>query len=79
MRHDITTASSPAESPPPPMPDPSEDRQRPTRPGRHEASPEARVLRSADLFAGRRTVMIEHAGEQYRLTITRNNKLILQK
>ncbi len=39
----------------------------------------SRVVRSEDLFAGQRAVVIQHAGEQYRLTITRNNRLILQK
>lgn len=39
----------------------------------------ARVIRSEDLFAGERVVRIQHAGEQYRLLITRNNRLILQK
>ena len=40
---------------------------------------EPRVIASADLFAGARVVMIEHAGQQYRLLITRNDRLILQK
>ncbi len=43
------------------------------------ASRERRVLRSEELFAGQRVVVIEHGGEHYRLTITRNNRLILQK
>jgi hemin uptake protein HemP len=34
---------------------------------------------SAELFAGGRVVVIEHAGQQYRLLITRNDRLILQK
>lgn len=38
-----------------------------------------RVLASTDLFAGGRVVVIEHAGQQYRLLITRNDRLILQK
>jgi len=38
-----------------------------------------RTIRSEDLFAGERTVLIQHAGEQYRLLVTRNNRLILQK
>ncbi|HEY2839842.1 MAG TPA: hemin uptake protein HemP [Pirellulales bacterium] len=37
------------------------------------------VLRSTDLFSGRREVCIEHAGQLYRLRITRSGKLILQK
>jgi len=40
---------------------------------------EARLLRSDELFAGQRVVLIEHAGQQYRLLITRNDRLILQK
>lgn len=43
------------------------------------APKESRVLRSEDLFAGQRVLLIEHAGQQYRLLITRNEKLILQK
>jgi hemin uptake protein HemP len=38
-----------------------------------------RMLRSDDLFNGKRLVLIEHAGQQYRLLITRNDRLILQK
>ncbi len=39
----------------------------------------ARVIRSEELFAGERVVLIQHAGDQYRLLITRNDRLILQK
>ena len=39
----------------------------------------ARVFRSEELFAGNRVVFIQHAGEKYRLLITRNDRLILQK
>jgi len=38
-----------------------------------------RTIRSEELFAGERIVLIQHAGEQYRLLITRNDRLILQK
>jgi hemin uptake protein HemP len=34
---------------------------------------------SASLFQRRRVVVISHAGETYRLLLTRNNRLILQK
>ena len=34
---------------------------------------------TSSLFQGSREIFIEHAGEMYRLTITRNGKLILQK
>ena len=37
------------------------------------------VLRSEDLFQGRREVLIVHGDEVYRLLCTKNNKLILQK
>ncbi|MBX9789574.1 MAG: hemin uptake protein HemP [Pirellulales bacterium] len=40
---------------------------------------EARILRSDDLLSGRREVIIEHGTEIYRLRLTRNGKLILQK
>jgi hemin uptake protein HemP len=39
----------------------------------------SRVIRSEEIFAGERLVLIQHAGEQYRLLITRNDRLILQK
>jgi hemin uptake protein HemP len=38
-----------------------------------------RVVRSEELFAGGRVVLIQHGGEQYRLLLTRNDRLILQK
>lgn len=38
-----------------------------------------RILRSEEIFAGERVVMIQHAGVRYRLLITRNDRLILQK
>lgn len=38
-----------------------------------------RVIRSEEIFAGERVVLIQHAGERYRLLITRNDRLILQK
>lgn len=34
---------------------------------------------SAELLQGRNEVLIRHAGEIYRLRLTRNDKLILQK
>ncbi len=36
-------------------------------------------INSAELFDGHREIIILHAGEQYRLRITGNNKLILTK
>jgi hemin uptake protein HemP len=44
-----------------------------------EGRDKLRTIRSEDLFAGERIVLIEHAGEQYRLLVTRNDRLILQK
>ncbi len=34
---------------------------------------------SSDLLRGAKEVLIRHAGETYRLRLTRNDKLILQK
>jgi hemin uptake protein HemP len=42
-------------------------------------SESVRVVRSEDLFAGGRVVLIQHGGDQYRLLVTRNDRLILQK
>jgi hemin uptake protein HemP len=38
-----------------------------------------RVVHSCELFGPQRMVLIEHAGQVYRLSITRNDRLILQK
>jgi hemin uptake protein HemP len=51
------------------------DRELPTDP----QSPLQKTFRSDDLFGGARFLVIEHAGEQYRLQITRQGKLILTK
>ncbi len=48
------------------------------RPGPAARRPPARLV-SADLFGNSNEVLIEHSGEIYRLRITRNGKLILQK
>ena len=37
------------------------------------------TIDSSEILAGQREVQIVHAGETYRLLVTRNNKLILQK
>jgi hemin uptake protein HemP len=42
-------------------------------------APSPRIIRAADLFDGEHEIWIEHAGDRYRLRITRRNKLILQK
>ncbi len=39
----------------------------------------ARVVDAASLLAGARQVVIEHEGKLYRLSLTKNNRLILQK
>lgn len=44
-------------------------------PADHENS----VISSGDLLAGRQEVLIRHGDETYRLRVTRNGKLILQK
>lgn len=38
-----------------------------------------RIVKSRDLFAGRTEICIEHEGAVYRLKITRQGKLILNK
>jgi hemin uptake protein HemP len=40
---------------------------------------DSRMLRSTDIFAGSREVLIAHGDEYYRLRLTRSNKLILHK
>lgn len=40
---------------------------------------ELRILDSGELLAGGRSVVIRHDNEFYRLAVTRNGKLILQK
>jgi hemin uptake protein HemP len=45
-----------------------------------DATPTLRQrLQSAELFGTTREVVIEHAGEEYRLRLTRQGKLILTK
>lgn len=41
--------------------------------------PDLRRIRSTDLLHGEKEVLIEHGSEIYRLRLTRNGKLILQK
>jgi hemin uptake protein HemP len=47
----------------------------PTRP----AQPKKLRLRSEELFRDACELIIEHRGEEYRLKLTRNDKLILNK
>ncbi|MBX3414393.1 MAG: hemin uptake protein HemP [Pirellulales bacterium] len=51
----------------------------PANPADDAAANSPRVLNSQDLLQGHREVLIEHAGERYRLLLTRNGKLLLQK
>lgn len=41
--------------------------------------PAVRSVESEQLFQGAKTLLIRHADSEYRLTVTRNDKLILQK
>lgn len=50
-----------------------------TPPGHGVPAAAPLVLRSDDLLHGAREVQIAHAGEIYRLSVTRNGKLILTK
>lgn len=43
------------------------------------APPPSSVIRSEALLGGQKEILIEHGGEMYRLRLTRNGKLILQK
>jgi hemin uptake protein HemP len=45
----------------------------------HEENVPIRTIRSEELLKGTREVLIQHADEVYRLRLTRNGKLILQK
>jgi hemin uptake protein HemP len=54
----------------------------PTPEDRAEQQPEdhgRRVVDSADLLQGEKAVLIRHDDQMYRLIVTRNGKLILQK
>lgn len=43
------------------------------------AAPQPRCVRSIELLAGGREMHIRHGDDTYRLILTRNGKLILQK
>ncbi|GAB6041389.1 hemin uptake protein HemP [Endothiovibrio diazotrophicus] len=49
------------------------------RPEREAVFPGPRRVSSEQLFAGASRVVIEHRGEEYRLLMTRQGKLILTK
>ena len=44
------------------------------KPGEGTSTPSSRKIDSVDLFAGHREVLIQHAGETYRLLQTRNGR-----
>lgn len=46
---------------------------------REEPQTSSETISSDDLFHGTREIRIRHAGEVYRLRLTRNGKLILHK
>jgi hemin uptake protein HemP len=50
-----------------------------TTPLTGKSTPEPPRINSQELFQGGRVVVITHEGEAYRLLLTRNNRLILQK
>jgi len=41
--------------------------------------PTSQPIAASTLFQGQQQALIEHEGEIYRLVLTRNNKLLLQK
>jgi len=48
-------------------------------PPHNEPTAQHRIIESADLFRGTNEIMIQHEGLVYRLKITRQGKLILNK
>jgi hemin uptake protein HemP len=50
-----------------------------TKPRPAEATPKLRRLKVSDLLAGEREIILDHDGQDYRLRITANGKLILTK
>ncbi|MGG6896881.1 MULTISPECIES: hemin uptake protein HemP [Rhizobium] len=51
----------------------------PTPPARSAAAPQLRIVESTDIFRGQTEIMIKHEGVIYRMKITRQGKLILNK
>lgn len=49
------------------------------RPRQRPTLPPSTRLRSQDLFRDGNELIIEHQGQEYRLRLTRNDKLILNK
>lgn len=54
-------------------------KQHPAEPGQAEPANNRRKISSRQLFATQNEIVIEHMGEEYRLRITSNGKLILTK
>jgi len=51
----------------------------PTPPVQCMAAPQVRIVESTDIFRGQTEIMIRHKGVIYRMKITRQGKLILNK
>ncbi len=51
----------------------------PTPPVHNTAAPQLRIVESTDIFRGQNEIMIKHEGVIYRMKITRQGKLILNK
>lgn len=51
----------------------------PPLPDRAEPAPAPRTISSEELLQGQKMACIHHDGNVYRLLLTRNNKLILQR
>ena len=68
--------SGPVDWTPPSMDQPFFNHLRATDPAAERANV---VVSSEEIFQGQRKVLIEHAGEFYRLQITARNRLLLQK
>jgi len=51
----------------------------PTPPAPPTAAAPIRLIESADIFRGQNEILIRHAGAIYRMKITRQGKLILNK
>ena len=50
-----------------------------TSPAQNTAAPQLRIVESTDIFRGQTEIMIKHEGVIYRMKITRQGKLILNK
>ncbi|NRP86450.1 Hemin uptake protein hemP [Rhizobium lusitanum] len=51
----------------------------PTQPAHYAAAQDIRIVESTDIFRGQTEIMIKHEGVIYRMKITRQGKLILNK